>query len=448
MEVGKRDGFGSKLGAIMATAGSAVGLGNIFRFPCMAGENGGGAFLMVYLLILLLIGVPMMLTEMIIGRRTGKSVVGALRELSPKKSKWAWCGYVSVMGAVLLLTFYTTISGWTLEYIYKSIANEFANKDVGQIENMFINFHNSKFAPFFWQIVVVLITAVVLSKGIKDGIEKFSMLFMPIMFVVIIVLCVRSLLMPNSIEGVKFFLLPDFSKITEGVILNALGQVFFSLSIGMGCLVTYGSYINKKDNLSKSATYVCIIDTVVALFIGVTIFSAAFSVGINPEMGFGLAFNTLPVIFNQMIGGYFFCILFFISLAIAAITSIISMFEVVVEFFLEEINFSRNKSILITSLLVLFIGFFVTCSLRADSVFIIGGRTLFDLLDAFTSNVLMPVGGLLLAVFVGWSMKKEYFYDELTCGNTIKIGVKEFLYYVIKFVIPIVIIVIFINQWI
>ncbi len=440
-----RDGFGSKLGAIAAAAGSAIGLGNIYRFPCLAGENGGGAFLLIYVLIVLGLGIPIMMAEFYIGRRGGKNPVGSIKVLSPK-TKWNWIGYIGILAAFVVLAFYSTVSGWTLEYIYKAATNFFADKDIATIEQGFVDFNNNPFRPFLWQFIFMGLTAFIIFKGIKEGVEKYTKIMMPALFVILIILCVKSLTLDGAGEGLKFLFKPDFSKVDGNVILAALGQAFFSLSVGMGALITYGSYISKKDNLATTSLSVVAADTIVAILAGIIIFPAAFTFGIQPEAGAGLAFNTLPMIFDKMTGGYFFCIIFFILLAIAALTSTISLLEVVVAFLSEEHGIKRNTAIWIGTLVALFFGVFCTLSLRTDSVFVFGDMTFFDFMDKFSANILLPIGALFIVIFVAWKMGKESFYDEITNQNTLKMSVKKFIFFIIKYVAPIVIVAIFINQ--
>lgn len=441
----KRDGFGSKLGAITAAAGSAIGLGNIYRFPCLAGENGGGAFLLIYILIVLCLGIPIMMSEFYIGRRGGKNPVGSIRVLSPA-TRWNLVGYFGILSALVVLAFYSTVSGWTLEYIYKAATDFFANKDIAAIEQGFTDFNNSPFRPLLWQIIFLGLTAFIVFMGIKEGVEKYTKILMPALFVILIVLCVKSLTLDGAAEGLKFLFKPDFSKVNGTVLLAALGQAFFSLSIGMGALTTYGSYISKKDNLTTTSLSVVAADTMVAILAGVIIFPAAFTFGIQPEAGSGLAFNTLPMIFDKMAGGYFFCIIFFVLLAIAALTSTISMLEVIVSFLSEEHGIKRNTATCIGTLLVLLLGVLCTLSLRQDSLLVFGDTTFFDFMDKFSANILLPVGALFIVIFVAWKMGKESFYDEITNQNTLKIAVKKFIFFIIKYVAPIVIIAIFINQ--
>lgn len=441
----KRDGFGSKIGAIAAAAGSAVGLGNIYRFPCLAGENGGGAFLLIYILMVLCLGIPIMLAEFYIGRRGGKNPVDSIKELSPN-THWNLFGYIGILAAFVILAFYSTVSGWTLEYIYKAVTNFFADKDINAIEQGFTDFHNNPFRPFLWQFIFMGLTAFIIFKGVKEGVEKYTKILMPALFVILIVLCIKSLTLDGAAKGLEFLFKPDFSKVDGSVILAALGQAFFSLSVGMGALITYGSYISKKDNLSTTSLSVVAADTMVAMLAGIIIFPAAFSFGIKPEAGAGLAFNTLPMIFDKINGGYFFCIIFFVLLAIAALTSTISLLEVIVAFLSEKYGIKRNTATWIGTLVSLFFGVFCTLSLRHDSIFVFKNMTFFDFMDKFSANFLLPIGALFIVIFVGWKMGKQDFYDELTNQNTLKISIKSFIFFIIKYVAPIVILTIFINQ--
>lgn len=440
----QRENFGSKFGVIAAAAGSAVGLGNIYRFPCEAGENGGGAFLIVYLLIIVFLGIPLMLSEFIIGRRSHRNTVGAFKTLAPK-TVWPIVGFVGVISSFLILAFYSTIAGWTLECIYKSLINFYHGKSISEIEQGMTTFNNS-FRPFIWQTLFIILTAFIVLRGIEKGIEKYAKVLMPMLFVILIILCVKSLTLPNATEGLKFFFKPDFSKITPEVCISALGQAFFSLSVGMGVQITYGSYINKKDNLLTSSTSVVMTDTLVAILAGITIFPAAFAMGISPKAGAGLAFNTLPLIFNQMAGGYIFCLIFFILLAIAALTSTISLLEASVAYFVEEHAIKRKKATIWCAIGALIVGLFATLSLKDNSNLVIGNMSFFNILDNLTANILMPVGGLLITIFIGWRLKKTAFIDELTNQGTTKIALKNIIFFITKYIAPLAIVTIIVGR--
>ena len=444
----KRDHFGSKIGIIAAAVGSAVGLGNIYRFPCMAGENGGGAFLIVYIGIVLALGLPMMVSEFVIGRRSQRNPVGAFKTLASGAKGWSLIGYTGVLCGFLILAFYTTVAGWTIESVYKSIINYYQGKNLAEIEQGFNDSINMTFRPLLWQAVFIFISAFVIVKGIEKGIEKYSKILMPTLTVILIILCVKSLMLPGAFEGMKFLFKPDFSKIDGHVLISALGQVFFSMSLGMGALITYGSYISKKDNLVTTSLMVGLSDTFVAILAGIIIFPAAFSFGIRPEAGPSLAFNTLPLIFNQMKGGYFFCLIFFILLVIAAWTSALSLFEVIVSYLTEELKLSRRKATIYSSVGAFIISILAAMSLHNDSSLTIFGFTVFDGLDKITSMVLMTLGGLFTVIFLGWKVKKQDFEDEFTNGGIVNMRLKKIFYFIIKYLAPVAIAVIMVSQFI
>ena len=442
----QRENFGSKLGIIMATAGSALGLGNIYRFPCEAGANGGGAFLIVYLAIALVIGTPLMISEFVIGRRSHSNPIGAFRLLSGKRNVWPVVGYLGVLCAFLILAFYTTVAGWTLGYLGKSVANHFAGQDLGQIQAQFTAFTNHPWLPLLCQMLFLAMTAFVVARGVKNGIERWSKILMPMLLVIMVVLCVKSLTLSGAGAGLRFLFRPDFSKIDGHVLISALGQSFFSLSIGMGALITYGSYIGSKDNMTSSAVSVVLADTLVAVLAGVIIFPAAFTFGIQPEAGASLAFTTLPMIFQQMTGGYFFCLLFFLLLVIATLTSTISLLEVIVAALSEELQVSRTKAAIVGTLGTAVIGLLATLSFRDGSSLLVGGKTVFDLLDHLTASYFMPIGGLLIVLFVGWKMKRADVMDELTNGGSLRAGIRRGIYLIIRYLAPVAIGVIFVSQ--
>ena len=439
-----RDGFGSKLGIIAAAAGSAVGLGNIYRFPCELGNNGGGAFLLVYLLIVLCLGVPVMLSEFIIGRRAQKNPIGAFRLLKPR-SGWPVIGYMGVLCAFVIMAFYSTVAGWTLEYIVKSVGDQFRGKDLAVIEKEFADFHDMGWKNVMWQGVFIFLTGFVVFKGVADGIEKYAKILMPLLVVILLVLGVRAITLPGASDGLTFLFKPDFSKITGSVLISALGQAFFSLSMGMGVLITYGSYIKKDDNLTTTAISVTLADTLIAVLAGVVIFPAAFSFGVQPTAGMGLVFSTLPMIFNQMAGGYFFCIIFFVLLAVAALTSTISLLEVIVAYFVEELHISRRWATVFASLGCMALGVFASLSLKGDTSLTIGGLSFFDGLDFVSAKILLPIGAFFIVVFVGWILGKKVFNEEITNDGKLKLSVKGVIYFIIKYLAPIAIAVIFVT---
>ena len=440
----KRDGFSSKMGIIAAAAGSAVGLGNIYRFPCEVGENGGAAFLLVYLAIVFVLGIPVMLSELIIGRRAQANVVGAFKKLAPK-THWPIVAYMGVICGFLILSYYSTISGWTLEYIVKSLSNGFKGKDLAAISNDFEAFHNMGWKNVMWQAVFLFLTGFVVYRGVQNGIEKFSKVLMPLLLLILIALGIRSVTLPGAKEGLAFLFKPDFSKISGTVFINALGQVFFSLSVGMGVLITYGSYIKKNDNLTTTALSVSLSDTLVAVLAGIVIFPAAFSFGVKPEEGMGLIFNTLPMIFNKMFGGYFICLLFFILLAVAALTSTISLLEMIVAYLAEEVRIKRQWATVWACLATMAIGVFASLSLKDDTPFTIGGQSFFNVLDFLASNIMLPLGGLLIVIFLGWYLGKKKFMEEITNGGQVNKKIAKVILFVVKFLAPVAIAIIFIK---
>lgn len=440
----KRDGFGSKLGIIAAAAGSAIGLGNIYRFPCEVGENGGAAFLLFYLIVVIFLGLPVMLSEMVIGRRSQSNSVGAFKKLAPK-TKWHFVGYMGVLCGFLIFAFYSTVAGWTLEYIVKAVTNSFQGKDLATIEQEFTAFHDMGWRNVMWQAVFVFLTGFVVFRGVQNGIEKYSKILMPVLLVILIILGIRSMTLPGGKEGLAFLFKPDFSKITGKVLISALGQGFFSLSLGMGVLITYGSYVKKDDNLTTTAFSVVLADTAIALLAGLVIFPAAFSFGVKPEAGMGLVFNTLPMLFNQMAGGYWFCLIFFLLLAIAALTSTISLLEVLVAYLSEEMHLKRNMATIVACAGTMLLGVFASLSLMSDTPFAIAGRPVFDLMDYISSNILLPVGGVLIVIFVGWYLGKQNFFDEVTNEGTIKASLKKIIFFIIKYLAPVAIAIVFIS---
>ncbi|MCG8409936.1 MAG: sodium-dependent transporter [Bacteroidales bacterium] len=445
VDFSNRDSFASKFGVIAATAGSAVGLGNIWRFPYVAGESGGGAFVLIYLAFIFIIGVPVMLSEFIIGRKAKQNAYGAFKKLAPGKP-WFVIGLMGIVSAFLILTFYSTIAGWTLEYIVQSVSNSFSGKSSQELKASFESFQSGTFRPIMWQVIFMILTAGIVLAGIKDGIEKYTKVLMPLLFVLIIVMCIRAVTLPGASKGLEFLFKPDFSKITWGVVLEALGQAAFSLSIGMGALITYGSYIQKDNNLSSTAIKVSITDTLIAIFAGIMIFPAVFAFNLEPDEGFGLVFIVLPNIFEQMAGGYYFSIVFFILLAVAALTSTISVLEVVVAYFVEELKISRKKATFIGALSITILGIFCTLSFGILNDVKLFGKTMFGLFDYISANILLPLGALLIVLFLGWYLGKEKIKEELSNSGTIKLRFFSVFLFLIKYIAPIAIALIFLNS--
>ena len=440
---GERDSFGSSIGVIAAAAGSAIGLGNIWRFPYLTGQNGGGAFLLIYLGFIIAIGFPVMLAELTIGRRGQKNAMGTFKKLAPGKP-WYVIGLMGIVAAFMILAFYSTIAGWTLEYLVQAVSNGFSGKSSLELKDTFESFQAAPFRPVLWQLVFMFLTGYIVFSGVKKGIEKYSKILMPVLFLLIIIISIRSLTLPGAGAGLDFLFKPDFSKITWKVLLAALGQAAFSLSIGMGTLITYGSYINKDVNLPSTAIQVTAADTFIAILAGVMIFPAVFAFNIDPAEGTGLVFIVLPKIFGQMSGGYFFAILFFILLGIAALTSTVSMLEVVVAYFSEELNLPRKKASIISSLAISVVGIFATLSfgpLREVQIF---DKSIFDWLDFLSISILLPLGAILIVLFVGWYLGKENVIDELSNEGKLKVKFFPVFMLIVKFIAPIAITMVFI----
>jgi NSS family neurotransmitter:Na+ symporter len=433
-----RDSFGSKIGVVAATAGSAVGLGNIWRFPYVLGENGGGAFLIIYLCFVFAIGFPVMLAEFTIGRRAQRNALGSFKKLAPGKP-WYLIGLMGIVAAFMILAFYSTIAGWTLEYLVQALINGFDGKNSDQLTRSFEVFQSGSFRPVIWQLVFMFLTAFIIYRGVKNGIEKYTKILMPLLVVLIIIICIRSLTLEGAHEGLDFLFTPDFSKIKWNVVLKALGQAAFSLSIGMGTLITYGSYIQKDNNLPATAFQVSMADTLIAILAGVMIFPAVFAFNINPAEGPGLVFIVLPNIFEQMAGGYFFSILFFLLLAIAALTSTVSVLEVVVAYFSEELNMSRRKATIIAATAISIVGIFATLSFGPLNNALIFGRTIFDWFDYLSANILLPLGAIFIVLFVGWYLGKKNVRDELSNKGELRGRFVSTFMIIVKFIAPIAI---------
>ena len=428
----------------MAAAGGAVGLGNIWRYPYMLGQNGGGAFLLVNMFFVLAIGIPLMMTEFVIGRRSQSNAVGAYKKLERKKG-WATIGYFNILGAVLIYAFYSVVAGWTLNYIVMACSNQLSGLSPAEVSETFASFTSNSFWPVFYQLVFLTLTALVITFGVQKGIEKVSKILMPVLFVLLLLMCVRSLTLPGAKEGLGFLFHPDFSKLTGAGILGALGQSFFSLSLGMGAMVTYGSYIRKEDSLFKTSVWISVCDLLVAILAGVVIFPAVFSFGMDPAGGPQLVYVVLPNVFNSMPLGAVFAAIFFVLLGIAALTSTISLQEIIVAFSVEELHWSRRKSSIISMLLIFVIGVFCTLSFGPLKDATLFGRTIFDLFDLITASYLMPIGALAMTIFLGWFYPKVEVEDEITNGGALKGKLFEVYYFILRYVAPLALIVIIVS---
>ena len=431
----KRENWGSRIGFIMAAAGSAVGLGNIWRFPYLAGENGGGAFIVIYLMFVVFIGFSIMLAEFTVGRKTGLAAVGAYKKIN---RSFTFAGVLGVLSAFFIMGFYPVVGGWATAYILKSFTGLLS--DPAAIGDMFGAFIGNPVEPLIWMAIFLAINIVIVAKGISGGIEKAGKILMPTLFVLLILIAIRSVTLPGAGAGLDFLFKPDWSVVNGGTFLAALGQAFFSLSLGMGCMITYGSYLSKSENLPSSALTVSLMDTSVALLAGVAIFPALFAFGMEPAAGPGLVFVVVPQIFAQMGGlGPIFSAIFFIALMVAALTSSVSLLEVVVAYLMDERGWARKKSVYLSGAIMVVTGILSSLSLGVMSGFTLFGVGAFDFFDILTDKIFLAIGGLILAVFVGWFMDKNELKEEMTNGGAIKFGLFEFWYALVKFVIPIAI---------
>ena len=444
MEIKGRGNWGSQVGFIAAAAGSAVGLGNIWRFPYLTGQYGGAAFVLVYLLFVILICIPIMNSELLVGRKSQKNAVGAFKVLAPG-SPWFIVGVMGVLAGFIILSYYSVIAGWAVAFIFKSGAYMVAGADHA---NIFVGFITSSVAPLIWHAIFMLMCIGIVVAGIERGIEKYSKILMPALLVTLLILVVRSLTLPGAGAGLSFYLKPEFGKLSAEGILAALGQAFFSLSLGMGAMITYGSYLKKDQDIPANSYWIAGLDTGIALLAGLAIFPAVFAFGLEPGAGPGLTFITLPAVFASMGAiGHFFGILFFFLLTIAALTSAISLLEVVCSYFIDEVKWDRKKAVWIMGIIIFLLG--VPSSLGQgvwSGVKIIGGRDILDSLDFIASNVLLPLGGFLLCIFIGWFWGTDKAVEEGNIGAKGAITLRGGYRFLIKYVAPIAIFIVFLKS--
>lgn len=449
MQKNERASFGSRVGAILAAAGSAVGLGNIWRFPYETGNHGGAAFILIYLACVIVLGLSIMMAEFTVGRHAKASTGRAFTVLAPG-TQWKWLGFLGVLAGLLILGYYSVVAGWTLEYVLNSLMNGFAGKGPGDFVTSFQEFSQDPIRPIVWMLIFLLLTHFIVVKGVKEGIEKSSKIMMPVLFIIIVILAICSLSLPNSGKGLEFLLKPDFSKVNADVFLGAMGQAFFSLSLGMGCLTTYASYFGADTRLGKTALSVGLIDSFVAILAGLIIFPAAFSVGIQPDSGPSLIFITLPNVFQQAFGGtpflaMLFSLMFYLLLAVAALTSTISLHEVVTAFLNEQFKMSRKIAAILVTAFCSVTGVLSSLSLGVwEERFF--NLSFFDLLDFVTAKIMLPLGGTLIAIFVGWYLKRSISYDELTNEGMLKAPYFPLYMFILRYVAPIAITLIFLNE--
>lgn len=448
-----RENFGSKIGAVLAAAGSAVGLGNIWRFPIEVGTNGGAAFIIVYIGCVLLLGIPIMMGEFLIGRHTQANTAGAYRMLAPG-TPWRWVGRLGVLSGFVILSYYSVVAGWTAEYTVLAVGNYFDGKTTADFPQIFNQFVSNPWLSVSWMLAFMVITHIIVVRGVKSGIEKFSKLMMPALFVILIVLAICSIILPNASQGLEFLLKPDFSKITGTVVLRAMGQAFFSLSLGLGCLCTYASYFNRETNIGKTALSVSLIDTMVAIMSGFIIFPAVFNAGYmlgRSDIGPSLLFITMPNVFGQAFANipalaYVVSVLFYFLLMLAALTSTISMHEVVTAYVSEEFAMNRRKAATIVTIACSVVGVLCALSFGPFEGFKIFGMTLFDFFDYVASNIMLPVGGMLIAIFTGWYLDKKIVRDEITNKGALRARYLPVVIFILKYIAPVAIACILLGQ--
>ena len=434
--------FVTKMGVIAATVGSAVGLGNIWRFPYEAGQHGGGAFLIVYLLCVFLLGIPVMIAEFVIGRSTHSNALTALQKLKPGSSL-SKVSYIGIVASLMILSFYSVVAGWIMEYLFQAVTGGLSGHTSEEYATLFSTFTVNPWRSVMWTLTFLLANFLVLRRGIEKGIERISNIMMPILFVMLLVFCVNSLLMPRTKMGLDFLFNPDFSQITPKVMLGALGQAFFSLSLGLTCLLTYASYFSDKTPLVRSATVVALLDTLVAILSGIIIFPAVFSFDMEPAAGPKLVFQILPEIFQQLPGGYLWSVAFFLLLFFASITSTISMSEISITYFVEAHKMSRSRATWLNTVIAMTFGTLCALSFGVLSDFNVFGMTLFELFDYVSSNIMLPIGGVMLSVFVGWIVDKKVVEEQLTDFGARKITLMRPIRFCIRYVAPLCISLIF-----
>jgi len=443
-----RGNWGSRAGFILAAAGSAVGLGNIWRFPYITGKNGGALFVLIYIGCVIVLGLPVLLAEFSLGRATTRNPVGAFAAIRPN-SIWHWTGYLGVITGVMILSFYSVVAGWTLGYCFKSLSGQFSGIDKGKALAMFGRFIASPWLQVLLLAIFMVLTIYIVIKGVAAGLERYSKILMPTLFLIMILLMVRSLTLPGAGKGLLFYLKPDFAKISGPVFLEAMGQAFFSLSLGMGTMLTYGSYLGKKENLVSSAAWVAALDTTIAILSGFIIFPALFSQNMEPGQGPGLVFNILPVIFARMPGGMWFGSLFFMLLAVAALTSTISILEVPVAFLIDEKKWTRRKASWLMGALAFAFG--VPSALSGGGMKFFSSLPFFhidflSLWDKIWGNVALSVGAFFIAVFVAHVWKTANALDEITADGA-SFRLARLWVIAIKYVCPLLILVVLASQF-
>ena len=445
--------FGGRSAAIFALAGSAIGLGNIWRFPYMVGQTGGAAFIIIYLVCCLLLSLPIFLAEAIIGHRTQAGTFGAMEQLAPG-TKWKWLALLTVVSPLIILSYYSVVGGWSIGYLWQALTSGFHASELGSVSSAFDHFITSPGRALFCHTLFLTGCAVIVSAGVKSGIERFNKFSMPLLFVLIVVIMIYSLMLPGSSAGVEYLVKPDFSKITPSGVAAAMGQSFFSLSLGVGTILTYSSYIHSKENILVTGLGTVGFDLLFALIAGFAIMPAVFAAGIEPGAGPGLIFETLPYIFAHMGASApwlsaFVAVLFFVTIVFAAFTSAISMFEVGVAYLVEQRGLSRRRATLLIFLGTWMLGALCALSFGPLSDIKLFGLSIFSFCDTLTSNFLMTFGGLLFVLFVGWKMDRKVVRDEFTCGGTARFNgvVFDAFWFLLRYIAPPAIVIIFLTNF-
>ena len=449
----ERENFGSKIGAVLAAAGSAVGLGNVWRFPIETGQNGGAAFIIIYVLCIILLGLPIMISEFLIGRHTHANTAGAFRIIS-NGSPWKWVGRMGVFTGWFILCYYVVVGAWTMHYTFLSAINAFYDVPAKQYEDVFNNFVSNPWLPTFWLFLFIGVIHYVITRGVRSGIEKSAKLMMPTLFIITIFLAVCSVSLPGASLGIEFLLKPDWSKVNSTTILDAMGQAFYSLSLAMGCLCTYASYFDKKTPLAKSAVNVAFIDTLIAIMAGFIIFPSVFNIGMNPNevgVGAGLTFVSLPNVFQQALGnGSFLAVifssLFYFLLFVAALTSAISLHEVATAYVTEEFKMSRRNGATLVTVSILVLGTLCSLSFGPLSDVKLFDRNIFSLFDDLSGRVLLPLGGMLISILAGWVLDRQLYREEISNGGDLRTPYFKVLIFALRYIAPLAIGLVFLDQ--
>lgn len=449
----ERENFGSKIGAVLAAAGSAVGLGNVWRFPIETGQNGGAAFIIIYVICILLLGLPIMISEFLVGRYTHANTAGAFRIVS-NGSPWKWVGRMGIFTGWFILCYYVVVGAWTMHYTFLSVTNAFHEVPAKEYGDIFDNFVAHPWLPMVWLFVFIGAIHYVITRGVQSGIEKSAKLMMPTLFLITIFLAVCSVSLPGASKGLEFLLKPDWSKVDSTTVLDAMGQAFYSLSLAMGCLCTYASYFDKNTPLAKSAVNVSIIDTLIAIMAGFIIFPSVFNIGMDPNemgVGAGLTFVSLPNVFQQALGnGSFLAVvfssLFYFLLFVAALTSAISLHEVATAYVTEEFDMTRKKGAALVTATVLILGTMCSLSFGPLSGLTLFDRNIFSLFDDFSGRILLPLGGMLISIFAGWVLDRKLYRDELSNQGDLKTPYFKMLVFSLRYIAPLAIGLVFLDQ--